>query len=236
MNLEIVNNLNKNVDLDVIREKQILDKIVVNVIDKGTDYILKAMPIQENVKDILLDVKKSFKTKDFNKIVQTALTSSLREGLEVIGAPVSVVKDLNKIKDIALKGGLRQALVTGVDIISDKYISGNILGDTVTKFMKEVKDFINSKRFSMKIDEDILKAINKQEKYKVLCSKWYKAYDQMDLDSLNKIAKEISSKQKTNIINNELLKSSNVILNMTEFVNNKKDKLSVAQLDVCRSL
>ena len=236
MELEIIKNINKNLDIDLSKEKQAFDKIIVNIIDKGTDYILKAMPIQENIKDILLDVKKSFKTKDFNKIVQTAITSSVREGLEIIGTPFNVIKDINKIKDVAFKGGLRQALVAGIDIFTDKYLKGNILGDSIAKFVDETKDFINSKRFNLKIDEDIRKVTLKQEKFKVLCSEWYKAYDKMDLPSLNNIAKEISYKQKTSVMNADVMKASKIILNMTEFVNNKKDKLSLTQLDVCKSM
>jgi hypothetical protein len=147
-----------------------------------------------------------------------------------------ITKDINKIKDAAFKGGLRQALVAGIDIISNKYLKGNILGDTISKFMEDTKDFINSKRFTIKIDEDIRKVAMKQEKFKVLCSQWYKAYDKMDLTSLNDIAKEISLKQKTSVMSNDVMKAAKIILNMTEFVNNKKDKLSLTQLDVCKSL
>ncbi len=236
MELEILKNLNKNLDIDISKEKQAFDKVIVNVIDKGTDYILKAMPIQDNIKDILIDVKKSFKTKDFTKIVQTAVTSSIREGLEILGTPVNVLKDINKIKDAALKGGLRQALVAGIDLISNKYLKGNILGDTIAKFMEDTKDFVNSKRFTIKIDEDIRKVANRQEKFKVLCTEWYKAYDKMDLTSLNDIAKEISIKQKTSVMSNDVMKAAKIILNMTEFVNNKKGKLSLTQLDVCKSI
>jgi len=236
MELDIVKNINKNLDIDLSKEKQAFDKIIVNVIDKGTDYILKAMPIQENLKDILLDVKKSFKTKDFATIVQTAVTSSLREGLEIIGTPINVIKDINKIKDAAFKGGLRQALAAGVDIFTDKYLKGNILGDVIVKFRDETKDFINSKRFAIKIDDDIRKVAVKQEKFRTLCSDWYKAYDKMDLVSLNNIAKDISTKQKTSLMNTDITKAAKIILNMTQFVNNKKDKLSSTQLDVCKSL
>lgn len=236
MELEIIKNLNKNLDIDLSKEKQAFDKIVLNVIDKGTDYILKAMPIQENIKDILIDVKKSFKTKDFAKIVQTAVTSSLREGLEIIGTPINIIKDINKVKDASFKGGLRQGLVAAIDIVADKYLRGNILGDTVAKFIGDTKDFINSKRFNIKIDEDIRKIASRQEKFKVLCNDWYKAYDKMDLPSLNEIAKQISCKQKTSVINNDIMKAAKIILNMTEFVNNKKDKLSTTQIDVCKSI
>lgn len=125
MELELVKN--KELEIDKYKEKQAFDKVVENVIDRGTDYILKAMPIQENIKDILIDVKKSLKSKDFSKIVQTAVTSSLREGLEIIGAPINIIKDLNKIKNIAFKGGLKQALCAGIDIVTNKYLKGNIL-------------------------------------------------------------------------------------------------------------
>lgn len=236
MEVELIKNIDKDLNLDLSKEKQAFDKVVGNVIDKGTDYILKAMPIQENVKDILIDVKNSFKTKDFTKIVQTAVSSSLREGLELLGTPINMIKDINKIKDAAFKGGLRQGLIAGIDIITDKYLKGNIMGDVIAKFLDETKNFINSKRFVIKIDEAIKKLILKQDKFRLLCAEWYKAYDKMDLSLLNDIAKQISTKQKTSVISTEIMKAAKIILNMTEFVNNKKDKLTPTQLDICKSL
>ncbi|MEG1705736.1 MAG: hypothetical protein RR290_04105 [Clostridia bacterium] len=234
MELEIVKN--KDLDIEVYKEKQAFDKIVENIIDKSTDYILKAMPIQDNLKDILIDVKKSFKSKDFNKIVQTAVTSSIREGLEIIGAPISIIKDLNKLKNIALKGGLRESLNAGIEIFTNKYLKGNVLGEVVTRFVDDTKSYINSRRFTNQMDIDIDKIINKENKFKDLCKDWYKAYDKLDIDSINKIAKQIKTKEKTSSVTTDMSKATKVIYNMTEFVNTKQNKLSPTQLEICKTI
>lgn len=236
MEIDIIKNLTNKIELQNVKEIQSFEKVIFNVIDKGSDYILKAMPIQENLKDVLIDVRNSFKTKDFSKIIETAVNSSIREGIEFLTSPASVLKDLNKIKEVANKGGLKQALITGIDILTDKNIKNNLFGDVIKKFVEEVKTMILSNKFNIKVDEEIKKINLKQENFKSLCTDWYKAYDKLDIENINKLSKEINDKQKSYVYSSDVLKSARTIQNITEFVNNKKDKLSANQLDICKNL
>ncbi|MEG1142053.1 MAG: hypothetical protein RSE41_06370 [Clostridia bacterium] len=234
MELELKNNLTNDIEMN--KDKIALDKIIGNVIDKSSDYILKALPIQDNLKDILIDVKASLKSKSFKKVISTVVTSSIREGLEIIGAPISIVKDINKLKDIAIKGGLKQLLSASIDIVMDKYIKGNLFGDITQKFADDMKQFIASKNFNLKIDNDINKLKDKQNEFKSLCSDWYKAYDKMDIEKINILANEINIKEKKILPSQELNKANNIIQNMTQVINNKKDKLSPMQFEICTNI
>ncbi|MEG1009646.1 MAG: hypothetical protein RSF67_07555 [Clostridia bacterium] len=234
MELELKINLTNDIEMN--KDKIALDKIIGNVIDKSSDYILKALPIQDNLKDILIDVKASLKSKSFKKVISTVVTSSIREGLEIIGAPISIVKDINKLKDIAIKGGLKQLLSASIDIVMDKYIKGNLFGDITQKFADDMKQFIASKNFNLKIDNDINKLKDKQNEFKSLCSDWYKAYDKMDIEKINILANEINIKEKKILPSQELNKANNIIQNMTQVINNKKDKLSPMQFEICTNI
>ena len=125
--LTLTNTKNISNDIDITKDKNILEvqninvfsNILSNLIDKGTNYIIKSLPVNSSTKDILIDVKDAFKTKNFKNIVSTAVKSSIREGLELLSIPKNVIQDINNIKNIATAGGLSCALSAGIDIVTN---------------------------------------------------------------------------------------------------------------------
>ena len=105
------------------RNRNEYSNTVAKVVDNSIGYIIKALPVNENIKQIALDVKDAFKTGDFKEIVKTAVKSSIKEGLEILNLPKNVISDITKISKIAFSGGLSSALSAGIDIISKKYLS-----------------------------------------------------------------------------------------------------------------
>lgn len=238
INLDIINDLemDKNLNLQISKNKNEFQNMIGNIIDKGAEYAIKASPVNGHIKDILIDVKNSFKSKDFKEIVKTAINSSVREGLEILNMPKNVLKDINKIKDIAMKGGITSAINAGIDIFYKNTFKNNIFEPYINTFIKDIKAFVSSKSFSEKLDRGFDKVREKVIDFKQLCNKWYQSYEKFEIDSLNSIAKQLNSKQK--IVNNNLecIKENNIIQNMTELVNNKNNKLSPMQLQICNNL
>ncbi|MEG0872544.1 MAG: hypothetical protein RSE00_01590 [Clostridia bacterium] len=228
--------IDKKIDIDLNKNRQAFEKVIVNVIDKGADYVIKAMPLNESIKDILIDVKEAFKTKDFKTIVKTAVNSSIREGLEFLTIPKNVISDITKIKDIALSGGLSKALCAGIDIVTKKYFKNNIFANFIGDFVKKTKDFLFSKSFKDKVDLGIEKVMAKTKEIDGLCDSWYSAYEKFDIMSINKIAQKINRKERLVFDHSSFTKENNAIQNMTKLVNEKKEKLSPIQLQICNSL
>lgn len=52
-------------DLEVEKNKEELMNIILNIIDKGANYVIKGMPVNEHIKEVLIDVKKVLKQGDF---------------------------------------------------------------------------------------------------------------------------------------------------------------------------
>ena len=245
MSLDRVNNfdnmfknieIDKNLDKDLYKNRQSFENIITSVIDKGGDYIIKSLPINESVKDVLVDVKSAFKTKDFKEIVKTAVNSSIREGLELLSIPKNVISDITKIKDIAMKGGLKHALSAGIDIVTDKYMKNNLFSNIIGDFIKKTKDFLFTNAFNLKIDAKINNIVDKTKDFNNLCKDWYKAYEKFDIDSINTIAKQINKQEKGIALNDENSNENNIIQNMTKLINTKKEKLSPIQLQICNNL
>lgn len=234
MELELLNS--KSLDLEIDKIKDVFSNVVKDIIENASDYAIKAMPVNDNVKDVLIDVRKAFHTKDFKYIVKTAVNSSIREGLEILNIPKNVLRDITKVKDIAFKGGLSGALSAGIDILTNKYMKNNIFSPIINRFLKSIKEFLFSKAFKDKIDKGINNIFERIDKYKSTCKQWYQAYESFDIVKMNEIAKKLKYNLKRTNIDQECVNENNVIQNMTALINAKKEKLSQMQLQICNNL
>lgn len=235
---EILKEKNKGLDIDVAanRSQRVFSNLTFDVINKGADYVIKAMPVNDHIKDILTDVKKSFETKDFKQIIKTAVSSSIDEGLELLNAPKNVIQDITKIKDIAMQGGLREGVCAAIDIVTNKYLKNNLFYNIIKDFINKTKDFIFNKSFSTKLENGINNILNKADKFKEKCNEWYKYYEDLDFEKMNTLAKSLN-RERSKVANDvDCIKENNIIQNMMKLVNNKRDKLSSMQLQICNNL
>lgn len=244
LSLELEQTINsakeKAKDLNLFEEnnviKEQLSTATIKTIDKAADYVIKAMPLPDAIKDILKDIKESIKTKDFKHIIKTAIKSSVREGLELLGVSAESVKSIQQIKDIAVKGGLGLYLENGIGIIENNYLKNNIVGDYVYEFFDKLKNYILTNEFKAKLGQVIEKMIDKKRQFLENCTKWYNAYSDMDLEGMNRLSKLLAKNKEIMSKNPECAKENKIIQNMTSMLNNKESKLSTSQLQLCESL
>ena len=238
--MENVISLNKDIDEKLSfqeeRNRNEYSNTVAKVVDNSIGYIIKALPVNENIKQIALDVKDAFKTGDFKEIVKTAVKSSIKEGLEILNLPKNVISDISKISKIAFRGGLSSALSAGIDIISKKYLKNNIFSSVLFKITNEMKNYVFSKDFKIKIDNSINKLLEKNNKFNDLCQKWYESYEKFDLFNMNSLCKSIKNMQKHIVNDKDCKVQSDIIENMTNLINTKNSKLSPIQMQICNNI
>lgn len=238
--MENVISLNKDIDEKLSfqeeRNRNEYSNTVAKVVDNSIGYIIKALPVNENIKQIALDVKDAFKTGDFKEIVKTAVKSSIKEGLEILNLPKNVISDITKISKIAFSGGLSSALSAGIDIISKKYLKNNIFSSVLFKITNEMKNYVFSKDFKIKIDNNINKLLEKNNKFNDLCQKLYESYEKFDLFNMNSLCKSIKNMQKHIVNDKDCKVQSDIIENMTNLINTKNSKLSPIQMQICNNI
>ena len=238
--MENVISLNKDIDEKLSfqeeRNRNEYSNTVAKVVDNSIGYIIKALPVNENIKQIALDVKDAFKTGDFKEIVKTAVKSSIKEGLEILNLPKNVISDITKISKIAFSGGLSSALSAGIDIISKKYLKNNIFSSVLFKITNEMKNYVFSKDFKIKIDNNINKLLEKNNKFNDLCQKWYESYEKFDLFNMNSLCKSIKNMQKHIVNDKDCKVQSDIIENMTNLINTKNSKLSPIQKQIYNNI
>ncbi len=236
MDLEVVNEIDKCVNVELKREKSEFEKILSNVIDKASNYIIKILPIQENLKDVIRDVKDAVKTKDMKKIIGTAINSSLREGMEFLGVSNDKIKDVLTFKDTLFRGGVRENICAGIDTAYSKYIKNNMFAEDLENFVDKLKENINSRDFMKNIDKKVDDISKSKQVVDNLCEKWYESYEKLDLNSINSINSQINSLKSNVFVSPQQQKNISIINNMTEFVNSKKDKLNPVELNFCNNV
>lgn len=226
----------REVDISINNTKKAFSNIAFNVVNTAADYIIKAMPVNDGVKNILLDVKKAFESRDFKTILKTAVGSSMEEGIKMLKMPKNVLSDISKVTNITIKGGLSEGICAAIDIISNKYLKNNLFYNLIKDFINKTKDYIFTKEFKDKLEIKVERLVKKADNFKEKCKEWYKYYDKLDFEKMNDLAQDLKREKRKVISDPECAKESNIIQNILKLVNVKKDKLTNLQLQICNEL
>lgn len=231
---QISRNLNSDLKLGVMTKE--LEVGVSKTLDKVANYIIKALPIPDCAKDILKDVKDALKTKDVKTILGTAIKSSIREGLELLGVSNKTIENVFKLKDVALKGGLSYNIKNSIAIASKDFLNNNLSSEYVQSFFYQLEKFIQSNKFIDKLEEVLKKSLKRKETFLEKVNEWYKCYENLDFDKMTNIVNNLKRKKDLLILYPECEKQYGIIKNITSMANSKKEKLSKMQLQLCSTL
>lgn len=231
--LKTVNEQNK---VKVEKNKEEIKSIIVKIIDKSSNYIIRAMPVNEHIKDLLLHVKTALKEDDFSDMLKVAIGSSITEGLEIIGLDESAIGEIDKMIDVAFDGGLTKSINMGVDIVENTKKYGNLFYNYIEDFFESLKGYIAGKDFRAKVYLGINKCLDKVENFKDICNEWYDAYDNFNMNDIKQLADRLNKMKKKVLFNNECLSENTIIQNVTELVSREKRKLTPVQFDICSNV
>ena len=92
---------------------------------------------------------------------------------------------------------MRFLLSAGIEILFNKVTKLNLFKPIIQGVVKNVKNFIMSKSFIQKLNDGVNKILDKVNSFNKICDKWYKAYEEFDISSINNIANELNSKKDT---------------------------------------
>lgn len=235
-NIDKKSSLNNELELSLINNKENFDNVITNILKSGIEYSVKALDINKDSDGLINGIKEIVKSKDLKEIVKSSVNASLSQALENKKGNMDILKNLNGFKDMTLKGGLRFFLTAGIEILFSKVTKLNLFKPIIQKLVKNINNFVMSNSFIQKLNGGINKILAKSSEFKKICEKWYKAYDEFNISSINSIAKELDSKKGTILNDIDCLKENNIIQNMTRLINTKKDKLSQLQLQICNDL
>ena len=229
--------LKDKLDLNITRNNSDFVKIVADVVKNGITYAIKGLGDQKgDFSEAIESIKEIFNKKDYKKMISSAVEASVIQGLEFNKKGKNSLKDLNSFKDTAISGGLKFMISAGFDILVSKLFKGDIMLPIIQKISESLKGFLSSKSFLEKIQKGIDNIFDKAKEFKKYCQEWYNAYDKFDMEKMNEIANNLNAKKGKVQGDGECIRENEIIQNMTTLINNKRDKLSNMQLQICSSL
>ena len=113
--------LQKGLDLEVSENLANFVKITQNTINSAADYVIKSLNISEAERENLNSVRKLLKQADFKDVVNTAISASIKFGLEFAKKKFPILKTIDGVKDMSIQGGVSTLLSSGIDILANKY-------------------------------------------------------------------------------------------------------------------
>ncbi len=221
---------------NIEKNKKEIIGIVSKIINKGSNYIIRAMPVNEHIKDILSDIKDVLEEGEFKDILKVAVSSSISEGLNIIGIKEDELDNIEKMIEIAFEGGLAKSINIGIDIAENLKKSGNLFYNYIEDYFENLKGFVSSKDFKNKVYSGITKCLDKVDSFKDMCSEWYDAYDKFNLNDIKYIAGKLKKMKKNVSFDNGCVSENTIIQNVTELVARKNKKLTKTQFDICSNL
>lgn len=232
---DVTNFLNNNNTLNnIISNNNLLGTFkdcVLKAVENAAGYVIKSMPVTDHVKDVLLDVKNSFRSKEITELLNSVVKSSVKEGMEISDVNEASLNGLQDIKNISKTGGLICGIKNVVEIAAKLLTKNKIVGNYVYKFFDVFSKYIQSSDFLKKLGDVITRLLKRKDKFMENVNGWYKAYSQSDMTSLKYFADELKSSK--DIIKkfddcNYQSKIIDKIMNAS-----KKEKLSEEQLQLC---
>lgn len=234
--IELENNINNENKIEIENNISEFSKIVGNVVLSAGKYVMKSLNLDNNNKIYVQELVDELRRKDFKQVVKTALNASINDGIEVSKIGKEKLVDINTLKNVSLKGGLNVLLSAGVDIVMNKFLKNNLLGNIIKKFVVDLKNFIMNKGFDRKIENFVDKLKTKVTKFNELCTQWYKSYENLDISKINEVEEKIKNYSSKVSDNANCVNEANIISNMTKLVNTTQKKLTDFQMQLCQTI
>ncbi len=234
--IELKNNINNENKIEIENNISEFSKIVGNVVLSAGKYVMKSLNLDNNNKIYVQELVDELRRKDFKQVVKTALNASINDGIEVSKIGKEKLVDINTLKNVSLKGGLNVLLSAGVDIVMNKFLKNNLLGNIMKKFVVDLKNFIMNKGFDRKIENFVDKLKTKVTKFNELCTQWYKSYENLDISKINEVEEKIKNYSSKVSDNANCVNEANIISNMTKLVNTTQKKLTDFQMQLCQTI
>lgn len=215
------------------KNKKEITQIIENTIDKGANYIIRSMPVNKHIKEILINTKQALKEESLTGVIKVALVSSINEAKGFLNEKGNDLNNIEEMVNLAFDGGVTSSINVGIDMIENTKKYGNLFYNYIEDFFVKLKGFVTSKEFKSKVYLGVSKCMNKVDNFKQICSDWYDAYDDFNIDSIKEIATKLNKMKGKVSFDSNCINENSIIQNVTELVSRNKKKLTSTQFAIC---
>lgn len=206
-----------------------------SVVDKAVNAGLKVI-LPDFIEDQIIDVKDTILQDGVKAGINEAISSSIDLGKSVIGIFTGKFENVSQIQSAVKKGGLIDAVSSVLDKAIDTAVNSGIIDKSVGKIISSGKKSI-IKSVSDNIKNNIETQVTSIEKIDNYCKDWNTAYNNQDLNQMEKIYNKIN-KQLDNIVPLEtIINKAREIENLYNLIKNNggdfnisKEQIALAQV------
>lgn len=219
--LNLDNNIEENKDIEN-KQKEFLNTNLGKVINTGIDIGLKAV-LPDVIENQIIDIKDVLLENGLKEGIGEVINQGIDIGKSAVGIFTGEFENIAQIENVVKKGGILDStsklLDTAINFAQEK----DIIDKDVSKLIKQGKNSIIS-AVNDKIEETLTEQIKNVEKLDSYCEKWKEAYNEKDIDKMEKAFKNIENyKEKTVPLKNIFEKSERVENIHTYIMNNGKN-------------
>ena len=233
IDLQLENQLINNNGLE-IGQNSFLETVFGKVINSAIDVGLKAL-LPDLIEDEIISIKDTILENGFSEGINEVIYTAINTGKSAIGLVTGNFENVSQIEMAVKKGGLLDKTSNLLDFAIDFASQKNLITKDIANIIKTGKNAIVSSA-SDKIEKTLttqIKAIESLEKY---CDNWKKAYENKNLDKMEKEIKSIDKKLEKIIPLENIINKARTIENLHSIIKNtgsfdiSEETLKLAQM------
>lgn len=226
--LSLDNNIEKENEISE-KQKDFLNTNLGKVINAGIDIGLKAA-LPDFIENQVIDIKDVLLENGLKEGIEEVVNQGIDLGKSAIGIFTGEFDNISQIENVVKKGGILDStsdiLDTAISFAQEK----DIIDRNVSKLIRQGKNSIIS-AIGNKIEESLTEQIKNIEKLDSYCEKWKKAYEEQNLQEMEKNFKNIENYKEKTIPLRNILEKSDKIENIHTYIINNGNNFNLTETE-----
>ncbi len=229
---EISNNLNLNKSQNIAQniyenQKEFLETDIGKAVNSAIDIGLK-VALPNFIEDEIIDIKNTILEQGFKEGIKEVISSGLDVGKSAMGIVTGNFENISQVQMAVKNGGIIDNCSKLLDFAINVAKKNNLITNNVATILKTSKNTILDS-VSNKIDETLtnqLKAVEKLEKY---CNNWNEAFNNKDIDKMNKEYNKIETNLNKIVPFENIIKQARKIENIHNLIKNNGNNFEITE-------
>ena len=226
--LELNNTLENSVDLDIAnKQKSFLETSIGRMVDSAVDLGIRAL-LPNLIEDQVIDIKNIILDQGFKDGLSEIINSGLDFGKSAIGVITGNFENVSQVQLAVKKGGIIDSISRLLDFSINLASKGNLINNDVAAVLKSGKNTI-MENISLRVEGELTSQIKEIEKLEKYCNKWQEAFENKDLEGMNKVYKNIQKHKQEILPIENLINNIKKIDNIQELLKNKENVTDISE-------
>lgn len=226
MNLE--NEIKNDIKIENNQDK-FLDTFLGKTINGAIDIGLRTI-LPDLIENQIIDIKNALLMNGLTEGIETAVKSAVNFAKSAAGIITGNFQNIDQIKIATDSGGIIDTISNVLDYSLDKIYHKGIINSTVNSIIKQGKNTVLN-TVSTNIKKEMKQQDNLINNLENSIELWKNAYNNKDLNLMNKIYEKIEKNINKIVPLENLIKDVRKIENIHNFIKNRGNNIEITELE-----